>query len=79
MNAVQRYTGSGGYDGEAALQGNSISGTLAGTAYLKTTNLRANQIASLIGESAEVSSSLASEGNSVTISSGISSGMISTT
>ena len=76
INAVQTYSGSGGYAGSATLSSQGVSGSLKGNAILTPQSLTASQDLSLSGNSVDTGMSLANEGDSADFTIAISSGMI---
>ena len=76
INAVQTYSGSGGYAGSATLSSQGVSGSLQGTACLLPQSVTASQDLSLAGKSVGTSMSLANEGDSANLGVSITSGMI---
>jgi hypothetical protein len=78
INAAQTYSGSGGYTGSATLNAKGVSGTLKGNTILTPSTLSASQIASLSGDSADVSLSLNHQGDLLYMGSGMGSGSLIT-
>ena len=76
INAVQTYSGSGGYVGSATLSSQGVSGSLKGNACLTPQSLTASQDLSLSGKSVDTGMSLANEGDSASLGVAITSGMI---
>jgi hypothetical protein len=77
-NAVQSFSGSSGYFGQADLDASRVSGTLRSTASLTPSAMSASQSGSFAGDSTDSGMSLTSKGNSVAVSSGMTSGTITT-
>lgn len=78
-NAVQSYSGSSGYFGQAELDASGISGTLKSTASLTPSAMSASQSGSFTGDLADSGMSLTNKGNSIAVSSGMTFGTIVTT
>ena len=78
INAFQSYSGSVGYFGQADLDASGVSGTFRGTASLRPSAMSASQSGSFVGISTDTGMSLTSKGNSVDVSSGMTSGTITT-
>ncbi len=78
INALQSYSGSSGYSGQADLDASGVSGTFRGTASLTPSAMSASQSGSFAGDSTDTSMSLTSKGNSVDVSSGMTLGRITT-
>lgn len=76
INAVQTYSGSGGYVGSATLSSQGVSGSLKGNACLTPQSLTASQDLYLSGKSVDTGMSLANEGDSASLGVAITSGMI---
>lgn len=78
IDAFQSYSGSSGYLGQSALHAYGVSGTFNGAASLKPSSMRADHSGSFAGYSTDAGMSLTSQGNSVAVSSGMTSGSIVT-
>ena len=76
INAVQTYSGSGGYEGSAMLSAQGASGTLQSNALIAPGYLSAKQDVSFSGSSVETGMSLANQGDLADISVVIASGII---
>jgi hypothetical protein len=78
VNAFQSYSGSSGYFGQSDLYAYGVSGTFEGSTSLTPSSMSAGQSGSFAGDSTDAGMSLTSKGNSVAVSSGMTSGAIVT-
>jgi hypothetical protein len=76
INAVQSYSGSGGYTGRATLSAQGASGILQGNALITPQCVAVDQDLSFTGDSIDIGMSIANKGDSANLGVAILSGMI---